>query len=262
MRWEDLTWTEIPDALAKCGYLAVLPVGATEQHGPHLSCGMDTELADQLCARVAGSSGALLLPTLSFGCSIGHSHRWPGTIALQPKTLIDVVKDIGDWAHASGVRRLIIVNSHVTNAAPLRCALEMLRADHDDLMVAVVNSAHISERVRARHFADAEDWHANAAETALMQAIAPELVREDLLATADDPDRTVGCVFSHPVNRTSLHGVTGTPSMATPEDGRELFDWMVADLTALIRKAMGEEPPLPHGYNDTVQFNNVQSQNF
>lgn len=252
MRWENLTWTEIPDALAQCGHAAILPVGATEQHGPHLGCGMDTELAAQLCARVAEATGALLLPTLPFGCSIGHSRRWPGTIALQPKTLIDVVKDIGDWVHASGVKRLIIVNSHVSNAAPLRCALEMLRADHDDLMVAVVNSAQISERVRARHFADAEDWHANAAETALMQTIAPELVREDLLATADDPDRTVGCVFSHPVNRTSLDGVTGTPSTATPEDGQELFDWMVADLTALIRKAMAEKPPLPHGYGASI----------
>jgi creatinine amidohydrolase len=252
MRWEHLTWTEIPDVLAKCGHVAILPVGATEQHGPHLGCGMDTELADQLCARVAEATGALLLPTLPFGCSIGHSRRWPGTIALQPKTLIDVVKEIGDWARASGVMRLIIVNSHVSNAAPLRCALEMLRADHDDLMVAVVNSAQISERVRARHFADAEDWHANTAETALMQAIAPELVREDRLATADDPDRTVDCVFSHPVNRTSRNGVTGTPSTATPEDGRELFDWMVADLTALIRKAMGEKPPLPHGYGASI----------
>lgn len=255
--WHALTWEEIGQRVAEGIDTAVLPVGATEQHGPHLGCGMDTELADQLCARAAEAAGALLLPTLPFGCSIGHSRRWPGTIALQPKTLIDVIKDIGDWVYASGVKRLIIVNSHVTNAAPLRCALEMLRADHDDLMVAVVNSAHISERVRERHFADADDWHANAAETALMQAIAPELVREDRVATADDPDRTVGCVFSHPVNRTSLNGVTGTPSTATPDDGRELFDWMVEDLTALIRRAMREAPPLAHSYSASIYGDTV-----
>lgn len=250
MRWEHLTWTEIPDVLAKCGHVAILPVGATEQHGPHLGCGMDTELADQLCARVAEATGALLLPTLPFGCSIGHSHRWPGTIALQPKTLIDVVKDIGDWVHASGVKRLIIVNSHVSNAAPLRCALEMLRAEHDDLMVALLNSAQLSERVKERHFADAEDWHANAAETALMMAIAPALVRAEKVPEADDPDRTEGCVFAHPVNRTSLNGVTGMPSTARVADGQELFAWMVEDLSALIRRAQHEKPPLPFGYHD------------
>ena len=105
-------------------------------------------------------------------------------------TLIEVVKEIGDWAYHSGVRRLFIVNTHVTNFAPLRCALEMLRAEHDDLMVALINSAHVSERVRAAHFADGDDWHANAAETSLMLATAPEIVREDLIASSDDPDRT------------------------------------------------------------------------
>jgi len=92
-----------------------------------------------------------VLPTLPYGCSIGHSQRWPGTLALQPKTLIDVVKQIGDWVYLSGFRRLFIVNSHVTNHAPLRCALEMLRAEHDRLQVALINTAGVSERVRARH---------------------------------------------------------------------------------------------------------------
>ena len=50
-------------------------------------------------------------------------------LAVQPVTLINFVKDIGDWAYHCGVRRLFIVNTHVTNAAPLRCALEMLRSE-------------------------------------------------------------------------------------------------------------------------------------
>ena len=96
----------------------------------------------------------------------------------------------------------------------------MLRAAHDDLMVAVINTPHVSERVRAASFADGDDWHANAAETSLMLAVAPEIARPDLLATSDDPDRTGGLVFAHPVNRTSLNGVTGAPSRASvQEDG-------------------------------------------
>jgi creatinine amidohydrolase len=256
-RWHDMTWEEI-DRLVRSGLDgALLPVGATEQHGPHLGCGMDAEIADRLCEAAAAQTGVMLLPTLGYGCSIGHSRRWPGTLALQPKTLIDVIKDIGDWAHASGFRRLFIVNSHVTNQAPLRCALEMLRAEHDDLMVALLGSATLSPRVRERHFADAADWHANAAETALMQAVAPQLVREDRLAAADDPDRTADSVFAHPVNRTSSNGVTGFPSRARKADGEELFAWMVEDLAALIRRGLTEEPPLAHSYFDRTQADSV-----
>lgn len=248
----ELTWEEV-DSRIKAGLnSALLPVGATEQHGPHLGCGMDADIADKLCKAVAERSETLLLPTLPYGCSVGHSKRWPGTIALQPKTLIDVVKDIGDWVYSAGIHRLYIVNSHVTNFASLRCALEMLRAEHDNLMVALINSASISERVREAHFHDADDWHANDAETALMMAISPNMVRPEKIAESDDPDRTESCVFSHPVNRTSLNGVTGTPSLATQEKGATLFQWMVEDLAGLISKGNQEQPPLPHSYFEKV----------
>jgi creatinine amidohydrolase len=252
--WHQLTWEEVGRLVAEGIDGAILPVGATEQHGPHLGCGMDTEIARQLCRDVSLKTGVPLLPTLPYGCSIGHSKRWPGTLALQPKTLIDVVKDIGDWLYASGIRRLFIVNSHVTNAAPLRCALEMLRAEHDDMMVALVNSATISDRVKDEHFADAGDWHANAAETALMQAIAPWMVREERIADADDPDRTTESVFAHPVNRTSKNGVTGSPSQADKAQGEALYIWMVEDLSALITRGMQEHPPLAHSYFEQVRL--------
>lgn len=248
MRWNDLTWSELPDVLQTANHAAILPVGATEQHGPHLGCGVDTVIAEKLCAAVSDATGVPMLPAMPYGCSLGHSQRWPGTIAVQPITFIELIKQIGDWAYHSGVRRLFIVNAHVTNAAPLRCALEMLRAEHDDLMVAVINTAQISRRVREFHFADADDWHANDAETSLMLAVAPELVRPDKLAEADDEDRTGCCVFAHPVNRTSLNGVTGKPSVATVEKGEQWFAWLVEDLSDIVRRGMTETPPLDHAY--------------
>lgn len=248
MLWSERTWTELPHDLAACAQAAILPVGATEQHGPHMGCGMDFVLADRLCTAVAARTRVPALPTLPYGCSLGHSRRWPGTIAIKPGTLIGFIKEIGDWAFYSGVRRLFIVNTHVTNAAPLRCALELLRAEHDELMVALLNTATISPRVREFHFADAEDWHANDAETSLMLAAAPNMVRMELLAEADDPDRTETCVFAHPVNRTSRNGVTGNPSRATAEKGRVWFEWMVEDLSDLIARGMSEAAPLGHSY--------------
>lgn len=250
--WEQLPWPDLGERVQACR-AAILPIGATEQHGPHMGCGMDYVLADKLCRAVSEKTAVPMLPTMPYGCSLGHSRRWPGTIALAPKTLIDVVVDMGRWAYYSGVRRFFIVNTHVTNAAPLRCALEMLRAEFDDLMVAVFNSATLSERVRAYHFADGDDWHANDAETSLMLAVAPSMVDVDRLAGADDPDRTEGLVFAHPVNRTSTNGVTGKPSLASREKGEQLFTWMVEDLSALVFKGLNESPPLAHSYFDAFQ---------
>ena len=126
----------------------------------------------------------------------------------------------------------------------------MLRAAHDDLMVALVNTATISARVRDAHFADADDWHANDAETGLMMALAPDMVRPARVADADDADRTGGLVFAHPVNRTSRNGVTGFPSRATKAKGDSLYRWMVEDLAALVERGIAETPPLPHSYDE------------
>jgi creatinine amidohydrolase len=248
MMWATRTWRELPGDLDAARRAVILPVGATEQHGPHLGCGADWVLADKLCAAVGAATQVPVLPALPYGCSLGHSRRWPGTIALKPVTLIALVQEIGSWAHHSGVRRFFMVNTHVTNAAPLRCALETLRSEHDDLMVAVFNSGTLSPRVREFHAADGADWHANDAETSMLLALAPELVRPDAMRGADDEDRTDGLVFAHPVNRTSTNGVTGAPSGASAEKGALWFSWLVEDLVALIRRGLAEEPPLEHSY--------------
>jgi creatinine amidohydrolase len=246
--WERLTWEEI-DGLRRGGMdMTILPVGSTEQHGPHLSLEIDTVSAVRVAEGVSAATGVPVLPAVSYGCSLGHSRRWPGTIALSPHTLIDLVTEIGNWVMGAGFRRLLLLNGHVTNFAPLRCALEILRSRHEEAMVAVLNLHEISPRVRESYFGDAEDWHANAAETSLMLAISPASVRPGRVAGADDPDRTQGLFFSHPVNRTSANGVTGAPSQATGEEGARLFSWMVEDLSARVRAALAEKPPLSHGY--------------
>ena len=241
VRWEALTWEEIAGLRRKGVETCLLPVGATEQHGPHLGVGMDSANAEFICDAVSAKTGVPVLPAIRYGCSLGHSRRWPGTISLNPNI------------HSCGFRRLFIVNGHVTNAAPLRCALEIIRSHYDDALVRLVNVAEISPRVRAEFFADAEDWHANAAETSLMLALAPELVRADKLKNADDTDRTANLVFTHPVNRTSKNGVTGFPSRATKRQGEILFQMMVEDLTALVKRGSKEKPPLNQSYFTTVK---------
>jgi creatinine amidohydrolase len=251
--WETLTWEEVGFLRDAGMSLCLLPVGATEQHGPHLGMGMDSRNATLLCEAVSRETGVPILPTLGYGCSLGHSHRWPGTLSLQPQTLMDVVVEIFDWLHGTGFKQLILINGHVGNAAPLRCAVDVIRSRWDDAMARICNVAEISARVRAEFFADAEDWHANAAETSLMLALSPGMVRPEKLSSSDDEDRTAGLVFTHPVNRTSKNGVTGFPSRATREQGEKLFRFMVEDMTALVRCALKEKPPLEQSYFTSIK---------
>jgi len=246
--WQTLTWEETGSLRESGMNLCLLPVGATEQHGPHLGLGMDSRNATLLCEAVSRETGAPVLPTLSYGCSLGHSRRWPGTISLSPQTLIGIVVEIFDWLYGAGFKRLLLVNGHVGNAAALRCAVDTIRSRWDDGLARVCNMPELSQRVRDEFLADAEDWHANAAETSLMLALAPGLVRPEKIQSADDEDRTGGLVFPHPVNRTSRNGVTGYPSRATREQGEKLFRFMVEDLTALVRRAFTEQPPLQQSY--------------
>lgn len=247
-----MTWEEIGSLRSSGMDLCLLPLGATEQHGPHLGTGMDTCNAAKLCEAVSCATGVPVLPALPYGCSLGHSRRWPGTLALSPQTLIELVVEIFDWLHGAGYRRLLLVNGHVGNSAPLRCALELIRSRFDDAMARICNVAELSPRVSAEFFADAQDWHANAAETSLMMTLAPELVRPEKINLADDEDRTKGLVFTHPVNRTSRNGVTGYPSRASRQQGESLFRMMVEDLTALVRTALIEQPPLAQSYSKVI----------
>src|ERR1700749_3783553 len=112
MNWAERTWNELPVDLANANGSAILPVGATEQHGPHLGTGMDFVLADRLCREVATRTGVPMLPTLPYGCSLGHSRRWPGTIALQPITLIAAIVEVAEWAYHYGFRRTGLINGH------------------------------------------------------------------------------------------------------------------------------------------------------
>ncbi|MGB0370746.1 MAG: creatininase family protein [Opitutales bacterium] len=247
-QWSIMTWPEILDTINSGCDAAILPLGATEQHGPHLGTGMDSVIAEKLCAAVAERTGVPMLPTLTYGCSIGHSHRWPGTLALSPATFIAVLTDIGDWLYKAGVRRLFMINCHVGNAAAVRCALDTLRCRYDDMMIAAFNDGDLTPEIQAIFASDGADWHANASETSLMLSHAPEMVRPELLDTSDDPDRTEDCVFAHPVNRTSTNGVTGRPSEASEEAGHKLFELLVETLTDKIKKGLTEQPPLNASY--------------
>jgi creatinine amidohydrolase len=245
VRWELLTWPEIESLLRdRPHHVALLPVGATEQHGPHLPTGTDTIIATELCHMVSARTGAPVLPGLPIGCSYGHGTLLPGTLSLTPERLADTVRDAIGWAADSGIRRVLAVNGHFGNQTPLALAGDHLRHERPDLRFGVLNWWTLTPAIAAETLVDGQDVHANRAETALMMALAPDQVRLDHLTLADDADRTQGLVFRYTVPVLSRNGVTGRPSEATPELGRRLLAEIVQTMCDCVERGRTEEPPL------------------
>jgi creatinine amidohydrolase len=245
VRWERLTWPEIQDLVRGLPReVALLPVGATEQHGPHLPTGTDTVIATALCRRVSALTGAPVLPALPIGSSYGHGAVLPGTLSLTPARLADTVRDAVEWVAASGITRVLAVNGHYGNQAALAVASDHLRHEHPELRFGTLNWWTLTPAITAETLADGEDIHANRAETSLMMAIAPDLVRMNQLVLADDPDRTAGLVFRYTAPALSRNGVTGRPSQATAELGAELRRLVVAAIAGRVERGRTEEPAL------------------
>jgi creatinine amidohydrolase len=200
-------------------------------------------MCEQAAARALAP--AVVLPAVAVGCSYGHGFELPGTLSLSPEQLAALVRDIVVWAHrTTRVERFVLLNAHVGNAAALNVATDHLRLHHPDIRAAARNWAQLDPEVERELSADADDWHANRGETAVMLAIAPDLVRTDLVATADDQDRTGDLVFRYTARHLSRNGVTGRPSEATPELGRHLAERAARALARLVEQAAVEEPPL------------------
>ncbi|OYW54711.1 MAG: hypothetical protein B7X99_16900 [Rhizobiales bacterium 17-65-6] len=243
VRWDALSWRQIADLRAAGMDLVILPVGATEQHGPHLPTGVDTISAQAVADGVSARTGIPVLPAIAYGCSLGHSRTWPGTLSLRPETLARMVFEIADWVQGSGFRRMLLLNGHVTNWAPLRCALETIRVDLPDMRIALRNVWEASPEVtRLYEYDGGRNWHANDAETSLMLHLHPDLV--DMAQAPDEPDRSACCFFSYTVDKESRSGVVGLPSKADPAFGRRVLETCVDALSGQLLAALKEGTPL------------------
>ncbi len=125
--WLEMSWTDIA-AGDTARWIAVLPVAAVEQHGPHLPLGVDTFIAETYLARVVplvpAELPATFLPVQKIGLSNEH-RAFPGTLSFSAATLIGAYTDIGESLHRCGVRKLVIVTSHGGNVA----AVDMVARD-------------------------------------------------------------------------------------------------------------------------------------
>lgn len=243
-RWEEHTSTQLAHRLsADPDCVALIPVGATEQHGPHLPVGTDTILATAVADAAAGDVG-LVLPPIAYGSSMFHGSALAGTVAFSGEDTAATAYRVARACVDSGVRRVLFVNGHVGNAAALWIACDHFRREIPQARIGVMQWWDLTADIAQRATADAIDWHANAAETSLMLAVRPELVDVEAMALADDPDRTEVLVFRYPVGSVSTNGVTGHPSRASESFGLELWGDVVTAARDVVSRAHVEQSPL------------------
>ncbi|MCC6847103.1 MAG: creatininase family protein [Deltaproteobacteria bacterium] len=187
-RLGDRTWPELATALAAEPRVALVPLGATEQHGPHLPCATDTWIGDALAARLAARfPEAVVCPTVPFGCSREHA-AFPGALDLAPATLAAVLADLVRSLAGAGFAGAFVFSAHGGNDAGLAAMLPALRAAAAPMRIeAFTDRARVAAtlaRVAAGAGVDprAAGHHAGEAETSILLALRPASVRTAALA--------------------------------------------------------------------------------
>ncbi|WP_428936371.1 mycofactocin biosynthesis peptidyl-dipeptidase MftE [Streptomyces sp. ACT015] len=212
----DLTWPEVPRDV-----LVLVPLGSTEQHGPHLPFDTDSVIAAAVAQRVAEllpareEGGVLVAPALAYGASGEHA-GFPGTVSIGDSALrivvVEMVRSLGIWAG-----RIVFVNGHGGNVAALDDAVGQMRAEGHDVAWTGCD-------------VPGGDPHAGRTETSVMLHLAPDRVRLDAAVAGDTRPLAVLLpeLRARGVRGVAPSGVLGDPTGATAEEGLRTVRAMTA----------------------------------
>ncbi len=228
--------------------IALLPIAATEQHGPHLPVITDTALVSEVARRVHSEleQDVVLLPTLWVGSS--HHHLgFPGTMSLRSETYINVLQDLAESLLATGFRKIVFLNGHGGNIVPLAEAIYRLTLSPRDTAPWIVGATYwlLEQSNETSSFMDSQKLtHACEYETSMMLALRVNGVKMNFakggqsepwskfynLAGTGPSTVMVGETFSD----FTTNGAMGHPEKATVEKGERLISHYARTLTAFL----------------------------
>ena len=248
--YSDYRWPELK-AFAEQGAIVILPVGQTEEHGPHLPVGCDAmisrDTAEQVAKAARPEMPVLVLPTLWAGYSGKGLFNWPGTLSLPPEIVIGTVENLVFSLTQSGFKKVLIMNSHGHHEGILRVAARKI-ADRCEVTLVLSHIWRLAEEI-VQEVRDSEEGgcnHAGEYETALMLALGK---RVDMEQAVDEPvtaaSRFVGAdlitrhqakvfwsTWGHTRSRT---GTYGCPTRATAAKGQTIMEATVQAYLELLR---------------------------
>ncbi len=250
--WSQLTTRDFA-SLDPAATVAVLPLGATEQHGPHLPLGVDSTLVDGIVAAalplLAAELPVLFLPTQQVGLSPEHA-RFAGTLTLSAETLIRLWSEIGACVARAGVKKLVFFNAHGGHVGAMDIVARELRAAHG-LIVYSVSWFNLPLGEAGAQFGAEEHRfgvHAGEIETSMMLALAPGQVAMAEARDFGSTSRQRAAGFPVLGNGRSAKlgwamedynpaGAAGNAAAATAEKGRAVVDAAAHQLALLLAEA-------------------------
>ena len=243
--WQDLTTVELAQFDAATT-VAVLPVGAIEQHGPHLPLSTDAVICRGIAAAAlehgCAQATMLVLPAIDLGHSPEHT-SFPGTVHVDAGTLLDVWMSVGRGVRSAGFDKLVILNAHGGQRPLLDIAAVNLRVQHA-LNVARANYFHFGMPDGLFEKDEVHmGIHGGEVETSLMLHLAPELVRrerlEDFRYADERRARNETLSYNRPAGLAWLsedlneHGVVGNAARADAQRGRKYLEFLGERLAAV-----------------------------
>lgn len=245
----QMTWEENKEAIERSGAVLV-PVGSTEQHGPHLPINNDIYCAEKLSLTIADAAAQEGLevavgPSIAFGVS-GHHMDFPGTVTLRRHLFEEVVYDVGSSLLKHGWKRLVFVNGHGGNSSALMAAVERLAHDYPDAVV-VLHEWWILIGDKLRDILEVGLFHACEGETSLSMALGQKVLEDRMKPEIPlSPSKFISFSFLEnvfkvglplpPMRQISKSGVVGDPTKASRAKGEAILREVLARTMILLRE--------------------------
>jgi len=254
-----LTWTDIQAMPNKQNVVLIQPVGAIEQHGPHLPLIVDAAIGvavlGQALKKLDSSIPAYALPPLYYGKSNEHWH-FPGTITLSAETLLATLTEVAESVYRAGFRKLVLMNSHGGQPQVMEIVARDLHVKYADFLVFPLFTWRVPNITGELLTAKEKQLgiHAGDAETSLMLAILPEQVKMSAAVAEYPPTQPAGSLlsmegklpFAWVTQDLTRSGVLGDPTVATKEKGDRILESVSTGWVEVITEIYKFQQPQPH----------------